>query len=89
MVLYGLKDICRAPANGAHRYIVQHCENSKQHHVHIEGTTLTLGAVYYFRFQNSHHDGCHTVISDTQGGGLNILSAELYSDCTDCQTQNP
>jgi hypothetical protein len=50
---------------------------------------LTLGSVYFFRFQNSHHDGCHTVISETSGGGLNILSAELYTDCTDCQSQNP
>lgn len=85
----GIGNIHAEVPNGANKYIVQHCENSKQHHVHIVGTTLTLGSVYYFNFQNSHHDGCHTVISETSGGGLNILSATLYTDCTDCQTQNP
>ena len=84
----GIGNIHTQVPNGDNKYLVQHCENSKQHHVHLSDT-LTEGSVYYLRFQNPNHDGCHTVISTTSGGGLNVLSATLYSDCSDCQTQNP
>jgi hypothetical protein len=75
--------------NGVNTYKVQHCENSREHNIHLHEGTLVIGAVYYIRFQNPNHDGCHTVVSAGNGQGLHINSVTLYSDCTDCQTQNP
>jgi hypothetical protein len=85
----GIGNISAEVPNGSYKYLVEHCSNGKRHHAHIEDTELTIGAVYYLRFLNSHHDGCHTIISDTSGGGLLIKNATLYTDCSDCQTQNP
>jgi len=85
----GIGNVNAEVPNSANKYILEHCENSKRYNVHIEGETLTLNSVYFVKFQNSNYDGCYTVSSDTSSGGLKILSATLYSDCADCQTQNP
>lgn len=75
--------------NGINQYRVRHCENSKEHNIHVHSGSLTIGAVYYINFQNPNHDGCHEVISAATGAGLHVLSTTLYTDCADCQTQNP
>jgi len=74
---------------GASKYKVQHCSSSVQRNIHIHEGTLSISGVYYLRFHNSNYDGCYTVLSTIDSSGLHVNSATLYSDCTDCQTQNP
>ena len=85
----GIGDInAQVPAD-ANKYIVTNCTNLKTYQVHITGVTLVLNDVYYIRFLDSNLDDCYFVSSLTSSGGNLIKSATSYTDCSDCQTQNP
>ena len=68
----------------ANRYLVERCEDGHSQYVHIDGSSLVVGNVYYLSFANSHHNGCHTVLSEGGGAGLLLQSVDLYADCDTC-----
>lgn len=73
----------------ANKYTIQSCSDSTRRDIHLHTGTLTVDSVYFIRFQDNNYDGCYTVLSTTNTFGLHIKSATLYSDCTDCQSNNP
>lgn len=68
---------------------VQLCGHSKQHHVH-GNIELTVGKVYYFDLINSNQSGCYEVLEvDNITSGFLWNNITEYSNCTECETQNP
>ena len=84
----GIGKITKEDTNGAYKYKITHCTTGHHHNVHIHGTELTIGNVYYFVFENSHHNGCYTVTEAHTGEGLHINSVSVYADCTACIAAN-
>ena len=74
----------RTIPESANRYLVERCDNGHTHHVHIDGSSLVVGNVYYMNFANSHHNGCYTILSEGGGAGLLLNSVDLYADCDTC-----
>lgn len=72
----------------ANKYTITSCSDSTQRDIHVHDSTLTIGSVYYIRFQNNNYDGCYTITSTTTSYGLHVKSAELYVDCSTCLSEN-
>ena len=41
----------------AGKYKITHCDTGHHHNIHIHDTTLILNNVYFFYFENTHHNG--------------------------------
>jgi len=74
--------------SSAYKYKITHCSTGHHHNVHIHGTELIVGNVYYFDFANAHHNGCYTVTETISGSGLHIDSVVNYVDCAACIAAN-
>ena len=70
-------------------YKVQLCGHNKKHHVH-GNIELIVGKVYYFDLINSSQSGCYEVLEvDNITSGFLWNNIIEYSNCTECETQNP
>ena len=74
--------------SATYKYRVTHCTSGHTHTVHIHGSELTIGNVYYIQFENTNHNGCYTVTQVHSGEGLHIDSVSVYADCTACIAAN-
>lgn len=84
----GIGKITKEDTLTAYKYKITNCTTGHHHNVHIHGTELTIGNVYYFVYENTHHNGCYTVTETISGDGLHIDSVSLYADCTACIAAN-
>tara|TARA_R100000353_G_scaffold50887_1_gene40403 strand:- start:3226 stop:3582 length:357 start_codon:yes stop_codon:yes gene_type:complete len=84
----GIGNVNAEVPSGSNKYVLTKCSDSTQVQAHISNNTLSINSVYFFRFQNNNIDGCYTVSSTNSSGGNQIKSFELYTDCTDCESQN-
>ena len=73
----------------AGKYKITHCDTGQHHNIHIHDTTLVLNNVYFFYFENTHHNGCYTVTEVRNSEGLHVNTVELYVDCATCLTAHP
>jgi hypothetical protein len=77
--------------NGESGYIgyrVEACADQHTHNVHIHGTTLEVGQVYYLELENNHN-ACYKILSRRNSEGIHIESASIaYVDCATCTAAN-
>lgn len=67
---------------------VEFCTGGHKHNVWSDTINLVVGNIYYIETQNAHHNGCYTVLRTTTEVGLEIATATLYNDCTECTAAN-
>jgi len=69
-------------------YRVQRCGHSMKKEIHLHGTELVVGNVYYLQFENSGHSNCYTVLNVSASGEHHVESSTLYDDCDACIAAN-
>ena len=84
----GIGRTSKHPTEDAYKYRITNCATSHTHIVHIHGSELIVGSVYYFNFENTNHNGCYTVTEAHAGEGLHINSVVAYVDCAACIAAN-
>ena len=85
----GIGDISsHATVGDEYYYRVQRCGHSMKKEIHLHGTELVVGNVYYLQFENSGHSNCYTVLNVAASGEHHVESSTLYDDCDACIAAN-
>ena len=84
----GIGNVTKEDTTGAYKYKARHCKLNHEIHLHIHESELTIGNVYFITFDNTHHNGCYTILSTETKDGNHVKTVNLYADCTACIAAN-